>query len=78
MNSFELSQIYEKPFCQYLKSRERCTISYYDNGQKKKVVGTLELSNDEVDRFEKIVVRTNDGDVQIKINDIESLREKVE
>ncbi len=33
---------------------------------------------DEVDRFEKIVVRTNDGDVQIKINDIERIREKVE
>lgn len=37
------------------------------------IVGTLELSKDETDRIKKIVVRTDDGSIQIMISDIVGL-----
>jgi len=74
MNSLELCRLYERPFCQYLKNRKECIVYYKDHGEIKSVMGTLELSNDEIDRFTKIVVRTDKGEyTQINISDIERI-----
>ncbi len=70
MNSFELMMQFDSPFCQFLKERKPCRVTYQQDGEKRSIIGILGLSEDAVDRFKKVVVYTEDGELSLNVKDI--------
>lgn len=70
MNSFELMRQFNRPFCQFLKERKPCRVIYEQDGEKRSIIGILGLSEDTINRFKKVVVHTEEGELSLDVKDI--------
>lgn len=70
LSSFNLIDQLDKPFCQFLKDSKKCNVIYRSESTVNQVTGTLRLSSDVPNRFSKIIIKTDEGDLQLSIDDI--------
>lgn len=70
LNTADLFKQEELAFTYFLKEPIPCEVTYRDGNQVKHITGTLHISDSSDEMFKKVVVRGEDGDIEINVHDV--------